>query len=240
MKEGAGRWAARAGLALAVLAGLGVAAAGPGTRLGLWHFRTAFMMMRWGSYLAIAAAVLAVAALTLRGSPRVALPALVVAALTFGGPFLWMRGARAVPPIHDITTDTEQPPAFVDVLPRRASATNAATYGGAEVAAQQKGAYPDIVPLQLSVPPLVAYERALQAARALGWEIVAAVPQEGRIEATDTTRWFGFKDDVVIRIRPEGQGSRLDVRSLSRVGRSDIGANAARIRRFFERIRSIS
>jgi uncharacterized protein (DUF1499 family) len=72
----------------------------------------------------------------------------------------------------------------------------------------------------------------LAAARAQGWEIVAAVPAEGRIEATDTTRFFGFKDDIVIRVKAEGAGSRVDVRSLSRVGKSDVGKNASRIRAY--------
>jgi uncharacterized protein (DUF1499 family) len=85
-------------------------------------------------------------------------------------------------------------------------------------------------------PPARAFDRALDAARGLGWEIVGVEPAEGRIEATDTTFWFGFKDDVVVRIRPEGSRSRIDVRSLSRVGRSDVGANARRIRRFVERL----
>jgi uncharacterized protein (DUF1499 family) len=76
------------------------------------------------------------------------------------------------------------------------------------------------------------FKRAEATARAMGWEIVAAEPGEGRIEATDTTMWFGFKDDIVIRIVPEGEGSRLDIRSMSRVGKSDLGKNADRIRKF--------
>ena len=71
----------------------------------------------------------------------------------------------------------------------------------------------------------------------MGWEIVAAVPEEGRLEATDTTAWFGFKDDIVIRITPEGEGSRLDIRSMSRVGKSDIGKNAERIRAFLAKVK---
>jgi len=90
----------------------------------------------------------------------------------------------------------------------------------------------------LDTPPDQAYSRALAAAAGLGWEIVAAVPAEGRIEATDTTPWFGFKDDVVIRIRPQGTASRVDIRSKSRVGTSDRGANAARIDGCLDRLRS--
>ena len=88
----------------------------------------------------------------------------------------------------------------------------------------------------LGVPPAQAFERAERTARAMGWQIVAAVPDALRIEATDTTLLFGFKDDVVIRIRPSGQGSVVDVRSLSRIGGSDIGTNARRVRRFLDRL----
>jgi uncharacterized protein (DUF1499 family) len=78
------------------------------------------------------------------------------------------------------------------------------------------------------------FERALAAVEALDWELVAAVPAEGRIEATDTTFWFRFKDDVVIRIRPAGaSGAVIDARSLSRVGGGDAGTNARRLRAFF-------
>jgi uncharacterized protein (DUF1499 family) len=82
------------------------------------------------------------------------------------------------------------------------------------------------------------FARAVEVARSLGWEIVATVPAEGRLEATDRTRWFGFRDDVVVRVRPDGAGSRVDVRSVSRVGRSDLGTNARRIRGFVEALRA--
>src|SRR5207245_2074399 len=113
-----------------------------------------------------------------------------------------------------------------------------AAYGGPAVAAQQHRAYPDLRPVTLPEPPPRAFERALAVARAQGWEIVESSPAEGRIEATDTTRWFGFKDDVVVRVRPEGAGSRVDVRSLSRVGRSDVGKNAARLRAYLRALGS--
>jgi uncharacterized protein (DUF1499 family) len=90
------------------------------------------------------------------------------------------------------------------------------------------------------VPPDVAFDKALAAAREMGWDIVDAKPAEGRIEATDTTFWFGFKDDVVIRISPTSEGSRIDVRSVSRVGRSDIGTNAKRIRAYLEKLKAWS
>jgi len=88
------------------------------------------------------------------------------------------------------------------------------------------------------VPPPVAFSRALEAAERMGWTLVANNPAEGRIEATDTTFWYGFKDDIVIRVTPAGAGSRVDVRSVSRVGRSDIGTNARRVRRYLAKLAS--
>jgi uncharacterized protein (DUF1499 family) len=150
----------------------------------------------------------------------------------------WQQVGRLVPPIHDITTDTQNPPAFVALLQERRKAPNGADYGGPPVAVRQADFYPDIRPLRLDVPMAAAFERALAAARGLGWRVVAAEPAEGRIEASDRTRWFGFIDDVVVRISPDGGGSRIDVRSVSRLGRSDFGKNAARIRAFLARVRA--
>jgi uncharacterized protein (DUF1499 family) len=123
------------------------------------------------------------------------------------------------------------------VLPLRANAKNSTEYLPA-VAAKQKSGYPDIAPALLGVPAPKALQLAEHVARAMGWEIVAVAPDDLRIEATATTLLFGFKDDVVIRVAPQGGGSRVDVRSLSRVGVSDIGANAARIRTFLAKLKA--
>ena len=141
-------------------------------------------------------------------------------------------------PIHDVTTDTADPPQFVAVLPLRAAdkAANSTEYD-AQTGQLQKETYPDIGPLHLDVTPAQTLDRGLAAARALGWEIVAADPAQGRIEATVTAFWFGFKDDIVVRITAEGSGSRVDVRSLSRTARSDVGANARHVRDYLARIR---
>ena len=225
-------------LALSLGGAVLVVAAGPGSRAGLWHFRTGFSMFRWAVYVAIVGAVLGLAALVLGSARAVAAAAIVAGLGTAAIPLALQRLARAVPPIHDITTDTDDPPPFEVVLSARkaAGATNTTDYGGAEIAAAQKAAYPEVKPLVLSDPPPRAFERALEAVRAMGWEVADVDPRRGRIEATDTTRWFAFKDDVVVRVRPEGAGSRVDVRSLSRVGKSDIGTNARRIRGFLQRL----
>jgi hypothetical protein len=150
------------------------------------------------------------------------------------------RPPDGTPPIHDISTDAVDPPAYVAILPLRADAPNTTVYGGSEgmtherLAQLQTEAYPDLQTLTIDEPPDQVFERALAAVDELGWELVAAVPEEGRIEATDTTFWFRFKDDVVIRIRPAaGSGTTVDARSLSRVGGGDAGTNARRLRSFF-------
>jgi uncharacterized protein (DUF1499 family) len=212
-------------------------AAGPGTRMGLWTFRSGFRMLQWAAYGGMAGVALSLVALVAGGRRGLAALALVLGLVAILPPWQMQRSARSKPPIHDISTDTDDPPPFVAVAPLRRDASNPVAYGGPEIAAQQKKAYPDLKPAVLSMPPAQAFDRALAAAKAQGWEIVAAVPAEGRIEATDTTRWFGFKDDVVVRVRPEGAGSRVDVRSVSRVGRGDVGTNARRVRRFLEALR---
>jgi uncharacterized protein (DUF1499 family) len=228
------------GLALAVVAALAVASAGLGYRFGLWSLGAGFGLIRYGAYGAIAAMAVSALALVLarprgrrRGLYR-ALAGLVIGAVTFGLPWTYMRTAQRVPPIHDITTDTENPPPFVAILPLRAGAQNPPDYGGEQVATQQRAAFPTIQPVSAPLPPDRTFALALAAAEDQGWEIVAAVPAEGRIEATDTTFWWGFKDDIVIRVRPEDSGSRLDIRSTSRVGIGDFGTNAARIEAFLE------
>lgn len=230
-------------IALAVLSGLCVALSGPGHRLGLLGTRWAlgvFALAGLGSLAAAALAAWAIAlALTARAWRSVAGSALaLLVALAAAAPLLAMvRAGAAVPVLHDITTDTESPPQFVALQPQRAASENGAAYGGAVVAAQQKRGYPDLAPLALALPPEQAFARVEAVARAMSWRIVAAVPADGRLEASDTTRWFGFTDDIVVRVRPAPNGSRIDVRSASRVGRSDLGVNARRIRAFLAALR---
>ena len=233
----------RLGFYLAVLAALAVMLAGFGSRWGWWDFRTGFTVLKWGGIGSIAAAALLLVGAVLTRSGRArrgfirALAGLVICLVVVGVLLNWMMTARRVPPIHDITTDTENPPAFVAILPLRAGAPNPATYGGPTIAALQRAGYPNLQPEVLDIPPDQAFDQALKAAQDMGWEIVASNPAEGRIEATDTTFWFGFKDDIIVRITPLGSGSRVDVRSVSRVGRSDVGTNAARIQKYLKRLK---
>jgi uncharacterized protein (DUF1499 family) len=229
---------ATAGLALALVAALALLLAGPGHRLGWWSFGTGFSVLRWAAYGGIAAAAVSIAALILapwRGQRRGmfrALAGLIIGLITVGVPAYYLQTARAVPPIHDITTDIENPPEFQDILPLRADAPNPASYGGPAVAEQQREGYPDLAPADYPIAPSAAFEVALAAAQAVGWTIVATDEAAGRIEATDQTFWFGFVDDIVIRVRPTDAGSRIDLRSVSRVGVSDVGTNAARVRAY--------
>lgn len=143
--------------------------------------------------------------------------------------------ASAVPPIHDITTAPDDPPRFSAVLEARGPEANPLDYDAEELAALTRDAYPFVEPIVADLPPAVAFDRARALVSTLGWELVDADAAEGRIEATDTTLFYGFKDDVVIRLRPaDDGGTRIDLRSVSRVGQSDLGANAARIKAFIE------
>ncbi len=233
-------YVAAAGMVLAIAAGLAELLAGPGTRLGWWPFPTGFAILHWGAYGGIAgAAVSFVAGVAARPGAgrtgtRIAVAGLLVGLTAAAVPWSFLRIARSVPAIHDISTDTENPPAFVALLPARREAPNGAGYGGPEVAAKQRAAYPDVRPLRLSVPPAEAFDRALDAAQKMGWKIAAADKADGRIEATATTFWFGFRDDVVVRVAPDAAGSRIDVRSDSRVGLSDLGTNARRIQTYLK------
>ena len=234
---------AGSGFGIALASGVAALLAGLGVRWGWWDYRGGFLILRIAVWSAMAAAAISVYAIvvTLRDRRRRAIVfgihGLIISALVFGVPWYLVNQSRQLPPIHDITTDTERPPAFVAVLPLRKDAPNTAEYGGAELAAQQKKGYPDLAPAMLPMAPRAAFDRALNLARAAGWEIVAAVPEDNRIEAVATTDWFGFKDDVVIRIAAAGGGgSRVDMRSASRVGRSDLGTNARRIREFLRHL----
>lgn len=243
MPEGAlASYLAPAGLALAVLAGIVEAFAGFGSRWGWWHFTTGFAILRWTVVGGLAAALISLAGgIALRHAvQRVALlmsaAGILIGLVVAGIPWSWMRTAQEVPRIHDITTDTVNPPRFDAILALRKEAANPAEYGGPVVAAQQREAYPDIAPVLLPVAQSTAFETALRAAKDMGWQIVSADEREGRIEAMATTFWFGFKDDVVVRVVPMPGGSRVDVRSVSRAGVSDVGTNAQRIHAFLHKV----
>ncbi len=229
---------AKAGFFIALMSGLAALLSGPGTSYGLWNYRTGISVFRWAAYGGIVAAALSLIGLI--ASFRIvivrgflwALLGVIIGCFLAGIALHWKHAAESVPRIHDITTDTENPPKFVAILRLLKSDVNSPVYGGEEVAAQQRKAYPDIIPLILPVPPDQAFERALAVARRLGWQIIDDDKNAGRIEAVAATFWFGFRDDIVIRLRQHNSGSRVDIRSESRAGVSDLGKNTERIRKF--------
>ena len=232
-------------LVLAIVA-LVLLALGPlGWRAGWWHYSVGLQtLMPWSAYCGLAAVALAIIALIVGVKVNAARHvAIGVIAFIIGGAIAYvpwhynqMRGTT--PPIHDITTDWENPPQFQAIMAlREAAKANPVVYEGAKVSAEQRKFYPDIGPLTLESAPGEAFTRALKAAEQMGWTIVATDPQAGRIEASQRSRWFGFTDDVVVRIAAAGSGSRVDVRSVSRVGRNDFGVNAARVRGYLAALR---
>ena len=221
-------WGAAAGSAA-------VAAAPFAYRIGIAPLGPAFGLLV-GGLLVIAASVGVLGARMARGAGlagRAACAALVVAVLVGAVPLRTLVWVWSAPPIHDVTTDTEDPPAFVVAVPLNAPGRT--DYAGPRLAEVQRAAYPDLRTAVLQDGPDAAFRRVLAAVQRLGWELLGTDPETYRIEATDRTFWFGFDDDVVIRITASGEGgSRVDVRSLSRIGAGDLGTNARRVRKFLD------
>ncbi len=138
------------------------------------------------------------------------------------------------PMIHDITTDMDDPPDFTMISSLRSPEENSLEYAGESIAAEQRKAFPEIQALISEMSPLDAHAQALKTMDTLGWVVIFSDESSGNIEAYDKSTVFGFIDDVVVRIRPAAQGSLIDMRSVSRVGEGDLGANARRIRHFFQ------
>ncbi len=236
---------AKTGFALALVAVLALMLAALGNGWGWWGFRPAFGAIRWIAYGGLFGAAIALVggAMSIQRKSRIGI-VLGLVGLAAGVASAWVPYAnrmalRASPRLSDITTDMVNPPNFVAVLELRklAKARNKVTYGPAK-AKLQKRHYPDIKPVTLDLLPGQAFDKALAAARALGWEIVASDKAAARIEASETSFWFGFVDDVVIRIAPDAKGSRVDVRSSSRVGRRDARVNATRVRNFLAAVKA--
>ena len=212
-------WLARLAFALGLAAAVALLASGPGHRFGVFGYQAGIGLLRAAAYLGLSAGVLALVALCVprwrAGRVRMLSVALVVGLAAAAPPLEFRRQASLVPPINDISTD----------------------FANAKFAEQQRRAYPDIAPLEMKEAPPAAFERAIAVGQAMGWQITARNPAVGHFSAVATTAWFGFQDDIDVRVTALGSGSRLDIRSRSRVGRSDIGANARRIRAYFERLK---
>jgi uncharacterized protein (DUF1499 family) len=249
----------RTAFVLALVIPLFYAYAALGSRFGLhdWRFGLGTLMRDVGPILMIAGMGLGFLALGLSilVAPRRGVIAALIAAviptagLAYGA--YAARQAQAIPPIHDVTTDLADPPIYsFRVFEERGEGANSLDLADNRVPAGwanpafadrltteiQAEHYPDIVPLPVGLTPAEAFAIALEAARAQGWDIAETLApmaeQEGRIEATVTSFWFGFVDDIIVRVRATPEGAVIDIRSTSRVGLSDLGANAKRIRAF--------
>lgn len=151
-----------------------------------------------------------------------------------GAPLPTIKLPIVNPPLNDISTDTQDPPRYETVVKLRAKGSNGVEYPGASAAKLQQKLFADIKPIQSALDSKAAFSRALEVAKKMGWEIVAQDESRGHIEAVASTTFFNFKDDVVLRIRGGANGSVVDIRSHSRIGRGDRGKNAERVRKFID------
>ncbi|MCA6307868.1 MAG: DUF1499 domain-containing protein [Phenylobacterium sp.] len=253
---------AQASMALSLLLPFYFMVAALGVKFDLWSWRVGLLtlILQVGLPLFGLSLILGLVALvaslvrTPRTGWKMALVGLLIPLLGLGYAGALRQGSGDVPPIHDVTTDIADPPAFSAAVMAARAAVDAnpvnsmsapmgslEAYKGPEFSAISaktlgevgRGAYPDLRPLSLPAEPSKVAAAAVEEAKAQGWTLVTTDPAAGVIEATAETFWFGFEDDVAIRVRPSPTGgSIVDVRSTSRVGLSDLGANAKRIEAF--------
>jgi len=217
------------GLALSIIAIVTAVVSVVGYRLDWWRHLEAFSIFEWATYAAIIALIISAYG-SFKARPQgllLGITGIILSLPVIAATLLFEYSAKAYPPINDITTDTQDPPSFWDV-------PNPIDYPGQAVAELQQAAYPDLSPLPLSISPEQAFEQALTVVTDKGWEVITTDPDEGRIEAVDPSLLFGFKDEVVIRITSSDDGAIIDIRSRSRIGHIDRGANAKRIRGYLK------
>jgi len=224
---------------LSILALLGFPVAVLGTRLGFYDFRIGFSILKYSVFLA---AVLFLLGMVLSFVHRKSKPdsakasrfAAYVCLIPLLGIGSQIVTARSVPFIHDISTDVVNPPRFNKVIALRGEGTNSLKYDSEKNGALQLDAYPKVKTLIVDAPVTEAYAKALSVVVDLGWELVNDDSEAGIIEATETSRLWAFKDDIVVRVSAVEKNSAIDLRSVSRVGQSDLGANARRIEMFLK------
>lgn len=212
-----------------------------GTKFGLWSWKAGFVAvlvngpapgLGWAPALAMAAIVVALIGLIVSirmGLWRQALAALLIGLATMGA-FVFVGGqARKAPPIHDVSTNWNEPLIFSEAVMQRRGAEANPVVADPRIAEINEKTCPEARPVLLQMPVEEAYARTRAALTEQGLEIVTDDPATGRLEAVASSFWYGFKDDLVARIAPEGSGARVDMRSVSRVGVSDLGQNCKRI-----------
>lgn len=249
-------WASRLSVLAAILCFGAVAAAAVGALgagRGAWDFRVGFKALEYAFYAGIAGIVIALIAIFFARRVRPKLVLLNILAILVAGAFVGYLGnkvrvARSVPGIHDVATNVDDYPRFYRLTVRDDNLARVPDMGRREWAALpprerwkaiHREYYGDIAPIRVpwSVEETIVRARRLGEAR--GWDIVTYDPANGILEAVDTSRFFRFKDNIVVRARPlsAGGGAIVDMRSISRVGVSDIGVNAHRVRDFLADLR---
>ena len=228
---------ALAGLVMAIVTDFVMGMAALGFRMEWWGYGSSLKILRGAVSAGVVAVVLSLLGIVMTLPARgrrglvVSISALLIAAPTLAMPLYWAYSKSQLPPIQDISTDLETPPDFWDAPTSR-------IHPGEETAGQQRAAYPDIQPVVIAGPMGDVFDQAVNLVREREWKLVAAEAGEGRIEATVTTFWYGFKDDVVIRLTQVDAGTRVDMRSASRFGSGgDGGSNANRVREFLAALR---
>ena len=228
------------GFILALLCAVAAVGSGLGYRLGLWHFRTGFEILKWSFFVSGATLLILLACMFFvqtktRADSMIGITGIIICLVLVYVPYSWKKTLDAYPYIHDISTDTLNPPDFVIVDQLRAADDHSIEYDGLEVAELQVKAYPDIKTLVIDGDIEKHLQSAENVLNDMNVDIVSVDIESGRIEAVATSFLFGFKDDMVIRMtETDGAQVAVDVRSKSRVGKSDLGQNAKRIRRFME------
>ncbi len=214
---------------------------GYGYQWDIWSMGMGFTLLRYSAYAAIGLVITQVISLfIMKGAGAKAISFLVIGIFLTGAvsgtALYWQNKAQNVPPIHDISTDLTTPPEFVSMVRLRADAPNPPEYAGEETAAAQEEAYPHIQPLIVTTGKQEVIDEIVMLIVSRNWDMVSINRAEGRVEATEKLPWFGFKDDVVLRVTEieNGTSTRVDMRSKSRIGRSDVGVNADRIEAFLK------
>lgn len=229
---------------LAIACSIGALSSGPGVRFDIWQFQVGIKLLKWSIYGAILTTGLAL----LHGFfhkvagknffNRRAILSFILGSVTFLIPYAYIQQFEQYDTIADATSDFEDPPVFVSIAPiRNTTARNPLEYRGEEAAEQQQLFFPELTGLKINADVEHIVAVATEVLKDMDLEIIAVAPEEGRLEATDTTFWFGYKDDLVIRIRTLEDGlSHIDARSASRVGYGDGGVNAIRVKTFLAKL----
>jgi uncharacterized protein (DUF1499 family) len=236
---------------LAFAAAAAISVAGPGTRFGWWNYETGLTIMRGLRLPAITLAGLSglsfiIALFKTRNLSVLLLLATIAVGCAAIVPIKFEQLVGANPFIHDITTDFDHPPkivagaAFPRNNPPEYMEAQQAPHSDLTIAEAQKKAFPDIKPVVVDVGIKEAVRRARATLQDMKMDILKESSNgTSTIEATYTSFWFGFIDDFVVRLTTEGKTTRIDVRSKSRVGVSDLGANADRIREFYSKFQGV-